>query len=81
MYYILNNISNFSVYISYLRRLSITRITIYTPYTYYCKQIGYNRRGYRNRRKELEVVVVDNEREDKEEISNEGTISSEDGLA
>ena len=29
------------------------------------KQIGYNRRGYRNRRKELEVVVVDSEGEDK----------------
>ena len=56
MYYILNNISNFRVYASYLRRLGIARITIYTPYTYHCKQIGHNRRGCRNRRKELEVV-------------------------
>ena len=49
----------------------------------YCKQLGYNRRGCRNRRKELEVVLDNDESEggDIEETSSEDTTSSEDELA
>ena len=74
-------ICSFTIYTNFRYSNAISYTLIYrTQY----RQLGYNRKGYKNRRKELEVVVLDSKESkgrDIEKPSSEDTTSNKDKLA